>query len=95
MFQHVVFLRLRDPIDVEEAARRLRRLAEQVPSLRELQVGIDVIRSARSWDLVLQTTFDDQQGMEAYQVHPAHVQVLIWLREHVLESATVDYVVES
>ena len=88
---HVVFFRLHDPSDAAEAAWRLRALDGVVPTLDSIEVGVDELRSERSWDLCLITRFADLEAMEAYQVHPAHQEVVAWLGEHARAAAAVDW----
>ena len=88
---HVVFFRFTDPHDADEAARMLRGLIGVVPTLQHLEVGVDELRTTRSWDLCLITRFADRAGMEAYQVHPAHQDVVAWIKGHAPEAAAVDW----
>lgn len=89
--QHVVFFRFNDRSDAAEGARRLRGLEGVVPTLKAIEVGVDELGSGRSWDLCLITRFDDMAGMEAYQVHPAHQEVVGWLKPRIREAAAVDW----
>lgn len=49
--------------------------------LRGLEVGIDVVRSQRSYDIALIATFDSLEDLEGYQVHPEHKKVI----EHITQ----------
>ena len=88
---HVVFFRFAQANHAQQAATKLRALAGVVPSLRDIEVGIDELKSERSWDLCLITRFDDRAGMDAYQVHPAHNVVANYLHEHATGAAAVDW----
>jgi hypothetical protein len=92
MFVHVVFMRFQEQSSIMTAKDRLESLLELVPSIQSLEVGIDVVHSARSWDLVLITRFEHEEGYKEYAVDPDHKTVLKWLKNQLLESATVDYV---
>lgn len=94
MFVHVVFFKFTDFNDRTEAQSRLETMKGTVTSLRSIEVGLDLVGSPRSWDMVLTTRFDDRAGYEAYAVDPAHLVVLSWLKTVVGESATVDYIQE-
>jgi len=91
MFTHVVMFKLKDKADCEETVARLRSLEGQVPSLRQIEVGRDVLQSARSFDIVLITKFDDLAGMKAYQVHPHHVEVVEHMHQVAETAVAVDY----
>ncbi len=90
---HIVLFKLHDPRPetLTEAMTRLRQLVGQVPTLRSLEVGVDVLHSGRSYDLALIARFDDRAGLEAYQIHPAHQETLAYLRSITAASVAVDF----
>lgn len=90
---HIVFFKLKDRSSghIAEVRDKLLTLEGNVPQLRHLEVGIDVIRSDRSYDLALVAKFDSLEDLQAYQVHPFHVQIANYIAG-VRESAiAVDY----
>jgi hypothetical protein len=94
MFTHIVFFRLADPtpVNVEKAKNLLLDMEGQIPQLRYLEVGVDLLHTERSYDIALITKFDCKNDMDAYQVHPFHVEhVLANLRPMLKGSAAVDY----
>jgi len=90
VIRHVVLLKLTDPSLVDESRTRLEALAGQIPSLRSLEVTVDVLRSDSSSDLCLITTHDDLDGLKAYADHPAHQEFLAWVRPLLSSRAVVD-----
>jgi Stress responsive A/B Barrel Domain len=50
-------------------------LRDLVPSVRHLEVGLDIRSASDPWDIVIYSEFDDRAGLDAYQVHPEHVKV--------------------
>lgn len=92
MLTHVVCFKFESMDVAEEAARRLRSMAGQVPGLLSIQTGVDVVRSARSYDLALLTTFNDLAALEAYRVHPIHVAVAEYIQAHSKGTVAVDFV---
>jgi hypothetical protein len=84
-------LKDRDAAKIEEARHVLEKLREGIPTLRSLEIGADVIRSGRSYDLALITRFDDRAGYQVYREHPVHLPVLDYLREASETSAVVDF----
>ncbi len=88
---HVVFFKFASAEDSAEAARQLRSLEGVVPTLDAIEVGVDTLRTGRSWDVCLITRFADLAAMEAYQVHPAHVAVVEWIKAHTTGVAAVDW----
>ncbi|MFT6233228.1 MAG: hypothetical protein ACJAZO_003748 [Myxococcota bacterium] len=91
MLTHIVFFRFSDLSTAAEARDRLVQMHGQIPSLKHIEAGVDVTRSARSFDLALITRFEDVVGLEAYADHPVHVEVLTWLRTVATQTAAVDY----
>ena len=93
MFTHIVLFKLRDRSPESIAATRvhLERMRLAIETLRELEIGVDIMRSGRSYDLALITRFDDRAGFEAYREHPAHRPVLAHLHEATESAAAVDF----
>ena len=90
MIRHTVLMRFTDPDDAAEARTRLEGLVGAVPALLTLQVDLDVLRTESSYDLALVSTHDDLAGLRAYADHPAHLEVLGWLRPRLAARAAVD-----
>ena len=92
MLTHIVFLRFSSIDIAKEAKEKLLSMEGKIPVLKSIEVGIDIVRSARSWDLALLTRFEDKAGLDAYGVDPVHKQVATFLRAHAKEIAAVDYI---
>jgi hypothetical protein len=69
----------------------LEALPSKIESLKDMEVGIDIGKSDRSFDLVLTSTFEDQEGLNAYAVHPAHLEVVNVIKEVTAMAKVVDY----
>ncbi|BDY13427.1 Dabb family protein [Hydrogenimonas cancrithermarum] len=94
MVVHIVMFRFEDENkseNIEKVKEMLEALPEKIPSLRSMEAGVDFLHSERSMDLVLTSTFDDRDGLEAYRVHPAHQEVVAFIKEVTVESRVVDY----
>lgn len=91
MLTHVVCFKFTDPEDAAEAARRLSSMEGRVPALQGIEVGIDITRSGRSYDLALITRHADMAGMQAYQVDPVHQEVVAWIRGRGPSMVAVDF----
>jgi hypothetical protein len=90
---HIVTFKFRDRSEAHLAHCKalLDGLTGQVPSLRSMVVGVNVVESERAHDLALIATFDDLEGLDAYQVHPAHEEVAVYLRNASATRASVDF----
>jgi hypothetical protein len=97
MLTHVVCWKIADassPAGREKIASivaGLESLVGAVPSIRSLSVGPSVVTGPNHWDLGLVVGFDDEAGLEAYQVHPEHQKVGAHIRSLVSSQATVDF----
>lgn len=91
MLVHIVMWRLNDPADAPELKRQLDSLNGQVPSLRKLEVGINVVEADTASDVVLYSEFDDLAGLKAYAEHPAHLVVVDYVKSVARERRAVDY----
>jgi Stress responsive A/B Barrel Domain len=77
MLIHIVCFKYK--ADVDDVARRdhrerLKALA-RLEGVVELKVGLDVVRSPRSYDTGLMAMFRDRAALDAYQMNPQHVPV--------------------
>ena len=94
MVTHIVFFKLADPSAANIAATRdkLLSMSGRIDLLRHLEVGVDVIRSERSYDIALVTKFDSLDDLQAYQVHPYHAGEVVPHMKSVCSSVVaVDY----
>lgn len=95
MLKHIVCFKLRDnrPENCEKAKQVLLSMQGEVELLRDIKVGIDILHSDRSYDLILEVVLDDEAALEAYQQHPYHVSVVKKHMHAVREtSVAVDYI---
>ena len=90
---HIVLFKLQEPSQAvtSEVMRQLYAMEGKIPELRSIEVGVDVVRSGRSYDVALTTRFDNLAAMQAYQVNPLHLEVLAYLRTVLEATVVVDY----
>lgn len=93
MITHIVLFKLKDRsvANIARAGDVLRALRGKVPVLRHLEVGTDVVRSERSYDVALVAKFDSLEDLQAYQFHPAHLEVVKYMNSVRESSVAVDY----
>jgi hypothetical protein len=90
VIRHVVLMKFADPADAPEAKARLEALPAGIPQILSLEVGLDVLRTEASYDLVLVTTHDSTAALQAYQTHPVHEEFGQWARPRLTGRAVVD-----
>jgi quinol monooxygenase YgiN len=96
MIKHIVMWRLDETAgDKTGNALKLKHLLEglngRIPGLLRLEVGIDFSQEGESSDVVLYSEFESRQALDAYQVHPAHAEVVPFVKSVRAERRVVDY----
>jgi len=94
MVKHIVMFDFKDENreeNLKKAKAMLEALVEKVPSLKAMEVGINFSQEERAMDLSLYSTFDDQAGLEAYAIHPAHLEVVAFIKSVATASKVSDY----
>ncbi len=94
MITHIVLFKLADPTAENLAITRSKLLSMdgKIDLLRHLEVGVDVVRSERSYDIALTTRFISLEDLQAYQIHPYHAGEVVPHMKAVCSSiAAVDY----
>lgn len=81
MVRHIVAWKLKESFSPEERlahAQAIKSKLEALPDVIEGIVSMKVIYpllASSDMDLLLDSTFESQESLDAYQVHPAHKQV--------------------
>ncbi|MBZ4487836.1 Dabb family protein [Microbacterium sp. cx-55] len=94
--RHIVAWKLAsdDAAERAEQSGRIRRellaLRDVVPGIVDITVGADVIGGA-NWDLAIVADFTDVEALEGYAVHPAHQDVVTYVRSVVSDRVAVDF----
>ena len=94
MIKHIVMWKFKDDVpdaDKLEAKRQLEALKGVAPTLISIEVGLDVLGSAQSKDMVLYSEFASMDDLKAYANHPEHVKVGGYIKPRVCERHAVDY----
>lgn len=76
MIKHIVCFKLKEGEDVNTAKDVLLSMKENVPMIKDIQVGVDILHSERSFDLYLSVVVEDMKALNDYQNHPYHVNVV-------------------
>jgi len=79
MLRHVVFFKFKEGVGEEQIAdleSSLAALPPVIPEILSYEFGRDTVRSERSYDLALVSTFRDLESLHRYQKHPDHQMVL-------------------
>lgn len=91
LITHIVFFKFKDASHIAKAKNDLLALKAKIPQIRYLEVGVDILRTERSYDLALVTKFDSLEDLQSYQVHPAHQEFVKFIAEVKESVVAVDY----
>lgn len=94
MIVHIVMFKFKEH-DKEQNILKAKEMLEALPSkiedLQLMEVGIDFNGSERAYDMSLYSTFETKHGLSVYATHPAHLEVLAFIKEVVETTKVVDY----
>ncbi len=96
MVKHIVMFDFKDEKkeeNIKKAKEMLLALLGSVPSLKKMEVGINFSTEERAMDLSIYTEFEDRAGLEAYAIHPQHLEVVAFIKTVVTGSKVSDYIV--
>lgn len=100
MIRHVVMWKVsKEALAPEETKEQaVRRLADalnalvgKVPGVAALNAGPNCVDAEGNWDLGLVADFETQADLDAYAVHPLHLEVVAQVRAVVSARACVDF----
>lgn len=76
MFTHIVLFKVKEPTqeNLEFLKKTFLSMKDNIKELKELEVGVDVIRSDRSYDIGIITRFNSKEDYLAYDVDEYHVE---------------------
>ncbi len=81
MIKHIILWQLKDELSEEEKVQvragikeGLEGLLGKIPGLTEIYVQTDFLPSSNA-DVMLDSTFESEEALKAYAVHPEHVKV--------------------
>ena len=81
--------------NIEKVISGLSALMGVVPELKHIELHPDILHSSGSYDLMLTCCVDSMDAMQAYQVHPAHVEMKSFIHKVITDRATVDFMVND
>jgi len=90
MIKHIVIWPMKDDVTAEqkeEMKNRLEALKGTIPELVDIEVGIDEGNGTMS----LYSAFNSSDDLAVYQVHPAHQEVVAFVKPLVAGRAVCDY----
>ena len=94
MFTHIVLFKAKEPTkeNLEFLEKTFLSMNGNIKELKELEVGVDVIRGDRSFDIGIITRFDSKEDYLSYDVNEFHVEkVKKVIKPYIECSKTLDF----
>lgn len=76
MIEHLVLLKVKDESTCDAIIKALNELVSKIDSIKSLSVGKNFCDRNKGYQIGLRVTFENKKGLDDYQVHPAHQEVL-------------------
>lgn len=94
MIKHIVFFKLEDNSEANKEAVKARIIGMKgkIDVLKHIEVGVNFSPEERAFDLALVTDFETKEDLQAYAIHPLHVEVVTFLKSINTVTKVVDYV---
>lgn len=101
MIKHIVMWKLKEEAEGRdkrgnalEMKSRLEGLKGKVPSILELELGLQMEPNEAAYDVALYSLFKNKAGLAEYQKHPEHLKVVEFVKKVVADRKVVDYEIE-
>lgn len=94
MIKHIVMWKFKEGVaeaDKLAVKHGLEALMGVTPTLINIEVGLDMLGTDQSKDMVLYSEFQSLEDLKAYATHPEHLKVGELLKPLVCERHAVDY----
>ncbi len=97
MIKHILLFKMKeaDGKTKEENAVELKKqldaLKETIKEIGVMEVGINIAKSDKAWDVSLYSEFASFEDLAVYQTHPEHVKVVDFLSTTCEDRHVVDY----
>jgi len=98
MIKHLVMFKLKEFDSAEEkmaAAQKVKinflELKNRIKEIISYEVGINIVNSPSSYDIVINSEFDSLENLLKYQKHPAHIAAVNFNSAYSINKVVVDY----
>lgn len=97
MVKHIIIWKINDTYDKTKKAEVARTVKEKLEGLHgkidglcEIRVNIAELETSNG-DIMLDSTFSDEESYKSYITHPLHVEAATYVRQNVIQRMCVDY----
>lgn len=95
MIAHIVVFKFKEENKEQnllKAKEMLDALESKIEPLLFMEVGINFDESERAFDLSVYAKFATKEALHEYAIHPAHQEVVAFIKSTTKESKVVDYI---
>lgn len=76
---------------IERFCQKMLALGEELPTVKKLEMGLDIVHDDRSWDLLISMQLSSIDTLRDYQAHPSHKAVIAFNHPYVDDVASIDF----
>lgn len=95
MIEHIVLLKFSTKTTMEQKEELIRRtlvLKKVIPGIIDIQQGFNFSNRSQGYEIGLTVRFEDRSSLENYGPHPAHQEIVAYLKEiGMVDSIIVDF----
>ena len=97
MVRHIVIWNYQEGFSPEEKALKGKEVKEKLEALKEIISGVIALNvhidslSSSTKDVILNSLFESEEALSAYQVHPAHKEVSAFVGTVMKDRVCMDY----
>lgn len=96
MVRHIVMFQFKDDAgdkinNITHFKDKLDALKNKISEIESFETGINFSQSPFAYDLVLESSFNSEEDLEKYKIHPDHQEILVLLKKLVEKVHVVDY----
>ena len=98
MLKHIVMWKLKESAEGRTEAQNVLYVKEildllpyKIKEIKNLEVGINMLKTPSSYDLILIVDFANMMDLQAYQANPEHVKVADYIFKVRETRAVIDY----
>lgn len=92
MVEHIVLVKFSQETtdeQKEELIRRTLKLKNIIPGIVDIQQGINFSSRSKGYEVGLTVRFKDRKSLENYGPHPAHQEIVAYLKQIGLEDSLI------
>jgi hypothetical protein len=93
MITHNILIKLKDrnSESIGNVRDKLLSMKDKIESLRDLKVKVNIRQDGSSYDILQIAQYDSMEDLEAYIVHPVHIEVSRYMEDVIDSIAVVCY----